>query len=188
MGICLWTLAVLQTRGILVNVKCHARMDGYHDGVDQPLPGSFWVGRGISQKYKPCWGPWDYGVTRRRASGWMVTMMELASQGRIPMGTRWCLIGSPIESCSSPDFTKMHTKIWPLIAKNMHRGGSAKNTSYAGGQWDYGTLRWLSLESYQCRIPMGTRWCLIGKNLVWRYEWVNEAVIQREMLCAVVDP
>ena len=42
-------------------------MDGDHDGVDIPLPGSFWVGWGDQPKYKLCWGPWDYGTQEMRS-------------------------------------------------------------------------------------------------------------------------
>ena len=168
---------------------------GHHDGVDIPLPGSFWVGWGDQPKHKLCWGPWDYGT------------QEMTFQdGGLPWWSShtsavflWALGGAWLEAHLRVAHhwipQKMHTKIWPLIAKNMHRGGSAKvqamlgsmGLRYAGNDVPGWRITMMELV-IPGRIPMGTRWCLIGKNLVWRYEWVNEAVIQREMLCAVVDP
>ena len=68
------------------------------------------LGRGTSQ-FQAVVGPMGLWYLGNGIPRWKCAMMEQPYQCRIPMGTRWCLIGSPLESCSSLDSTKMHTKI-----------------------------------------------------------------------------
>ena len=77
-------------------------------------------------------------------------MVEQLYQCRIPMGTQWCLIGSPFEICSSLDSTKnAHQNMTPDFAKNMHRGGSAKAQATLGSMG----LRYLELTSWVLPVP-----------------------------------
>ncbi len=84
---------MLQTRGILVNVKCHARMDGYHDGVRHTITRELLGRLGGSAKVQAMLGSMGLRYAGSDVPGWRITMMELVIPGRIPMGTRWCLIG-----------------------------------------------------------------------------------------------